>query len=124
MTKFNSKSKILSALKKGGSGTPTPPNDSSIEGGAVLILNPEKLTIKVKAKTADSKPIMVEGCKEATLKSNEETTTLTTIGIKVILKGNITELDCSGTEDDNNQLTSLNVQGLTELQVLGFCNWC
>ena len=81
MTKFNSKSKILSALKKGGSGTPTPPNDSSIEGGAVLILNPEKLTIKVKAKTADSKPIMVEGCKEATLKSNEETT-LTAIGIK------------------------------------------
>ena len=117
MTKFNLKTKALSSLKKGRSETLTPPNDSSLECSAVLILNPEKLTIKVKAKTADGKPIMVEGCKEATFKSWYPTT-LTAIGTKVVLKGNITELQCNGTLDDGNQLTALNVQGLTALQEL------
>ena len=83
-----------------------------IEGGASLILSPDKLTIKVKAKTADGSAITVEGCKETTLASEAETT-LTATGTTVILKGNITELGCSW-----NQLTALNVQGLTALQKL------
>ena len=93
----------------GGGGTQGAP---FVEGGASLILSPDKLNIEVKAKTADGSDIQVEGCKETTLKSDTETT-LTAIGTKVILKGNITELSCRG-----NKLTALNVQGLTALQVL------
>ena len=93
----------------GGGGTQGAP---FVEGGASLILSPDKLNIEVKAKTADGSDIQVEGCKETTLKSDTETT-LTVIGTKVILKGNITELSCRG-----NKLTALNVQGLTALQVL------
>ena len=85
----------------------------SVEGGAVLILRPDKLNIRVKAKTADGSAITVEGCNEPTLVSGIETT-LTATGTKVILKGEkITELGCSG-----NQLANLNVQGLTFLQEL------
>ena len=83
-----------------------------VEGGASLILSPDNLTIKVKAKTADGSAITVEGCKETTLASEAETT-LTATGTTVILKGNITELFCGG-----NKLTSLNVQDLTALQRL------
>ena len=81
---------------------------------AILTLSPDKLTIKVRAKTADSSAIEVEGCTVPTLASDVETT-LTAKGTKVILKGKITELYCYG-----NKLTALNVQGLTVLQVL----WC
>ena len=83
-----------------------------VEGGAVLILSPDKLTIEVRAVTADNSAITVEGCNETTLASGTRTTLLAK-GTKVILKGNITELSCS-----DNKLTSLNVQGLTALQKL------
>ena len=83
-----------------------------VEGGAVLILSPDKLTIKVRAVTEDGSAITVEGCKETTLEKGKYTE-LHAKGTKVILKGNITELSCS-----DNQLTSLNVQGLTALQKL------
>ena len=85
-----------------------------VEGGASLILSPDKLDIKVKVTTADSAPITVEGCEETELTSGAETV-LSAKGRKVILKGNIIELECRG-----NQLTALNVQGLTALQRL----WC
>ena len=83
-----------------------------VEGGAVLILSPDKLTIEVRAVTADNSAITVEGCKETTLEKGKHTK-LHAKGTKVILKGNITGLSCS-----DNQLTSLNVQGLTALQKL------
>ena len=85
---------------------------SPVEGGAVLILSPDKLTIEVRAVTADGSAITVEGCNETTLE-NGKYTKLHAKGTKVILKGNITGLSCS-----DNKLTSLNVQGLTALQKL------
>ena len=90
-------------------------------GKAILTLNAEKLTIKVKAKTADGSAIQVEGCNEATLASDTETT-LTTKGTKVILKGNITEFRCKGSYNNKQSLTALDVQGLTSLQKLS-CGW-
>ena len=88
-----------------------------VEGGASLILSPDNLTIKVKAKTADGSAITVEGCKETTLASEAETT-LTATGTTVILKGNITGLECSSEYSNMGSLTALNVQGLTALQML------
>ncbi|MGP1521365.1 MAG: InlB B-repeat-containing protein [Treponema sp.] len=85
---------------------------SPVEGGAVLILSLDKLNIKVEAKTEDGSAITVEGCTVSTLASGTKTT-LTATGTKVVLKGKITELDCSF-----NKLTSLGVQGLTSLQRL------
>ena len=87
-----------------------------VEGGASLILSPDKLDIKVKVTTADSTPVTVEGCTETELTSGAETV-LSAKGRRVILKGNIIELDC-----DSNQLTALNVQGLTALQTLSCHN--
>ena len=83
-----------------------------VEGGAVLILSPDELSIWVKAKTEDDSDITVEGCNETSLKS-DGSTNLHAKGTTVILKGNIIELDCS-----ESQLTALNVQGLTSLQKL------
>ena len=85
---------------------------SPVEGGAVLILSPDNLTIKVKAKTADGSLITVEGCEETTLKSDEKTE-LHAKGTLVILKGKITGLYCS-----SNKLIALGVQGLTDLETL------
>ena len=82
---------------------------------AILTLDPANLTIDVTAKTADGKPIEVEGCTEATLES-EEDGTLHAKGTKVVLKGDITELYCN-----DNKLSTLNVQGLTSLQKL-YCD--
>ena len=79
---------------------------------AILMLDPANLTIDVTAKTADGKPIEVEGCTETTLES-EEDGTLHAKGIKVVLRGKITELNCNG-----NKLTALDVKGLTSLQTL------
>ena len=91
---------------------PTPPNVPSVEGGAVLILSPNNLTIEVKAKTADGSAIQVEGCTETTLKSSMiDATELHAKGTTVILKGKIIELYCT-----RNKLTALNVHGLTALQ--------
>ena len=83
-------------------------------GEVILTLSPDKLNISVVAKTEDGSDIAVEGCTETTLTSNVKTT-LNAKGTKVILKGKITEIWCS-----DNQLTSLNVQGLglTTLQEL------
>ena len=90
----------------------TTPNPPTQQGTAILTLDPNKLTIKVKAKTEDGSDIAVEGCNETTLRSDKYTE-LQAKGTVVILKGKITELICS-----RNQLTALNVQGLTALQGL------
>ena len=83
---------------------------------AILTLDPANLTIDVTAKTADGKPIEVEGCTETTLES-EEDGTLHAKGTKVVLRGKITELNCDG-----NKLTALDVHGLTSLQTLNCYN--
>ena len=83
-----------------------------VEGGASLILSPDKLDIKVKAVTSDGSAVAVEGCTETELTSDTETV-LSAKGRRVILKGKIIELDCG-----SNQLTALNVQGLTALKEL------
>ena len=82
------------------------------EGKAILTLDPTKLKITVTAKTADGKPIVVEGCTVTTLASNRSTE-LQATGTTVTLKGKITELFCY-----LNQLTALDVQDLTSLQTL------
>ena len=78
----------------------------------ILTLSPNKHNISISAKTADDSDIQVEGCTETTLKS-DELTELHATGTVVTLKGKITELNCNG-----NQLTALNVQGLTALEEL------
>ena len=83
-----------------------------VEGGASLILSPDKLDIKVKAVTSDASAVAVEGCTETTLPSGAQTM-LQATGTRVILKGKIIELSCGG-----NMLTALNVQGLSALQGL------
>ena len=87
-----------------------------VEGGASLILSPDKLDIKVKVTTADNSSVRIEGCTETELTSGTQTV-LHAKGRRVILKGNITKLYCSF-----NQLTALNVQGLTALQTL-YCSF-
>ncbi|WP_029409981.1 leucine-rich repeat domain-containing protein [Treponema pedis] len=82
---------------------------------AVLTLSSDKLDIKVKAVTADGSPVTVEGCTETELPSGTETE-LHAQGTRVTLKGKITELHCGG-----NQLTALNVQGLSALKEL-YCS--
>ena len=88
---------------------------------AILTLSPDNLTIKVKAKTEDDSDITVEGCNEKTLTSDVETE-LHAKGTTVILKGKITELNCSGKNNNKGSLTSLNVQGLTSLKGLNCFN--
>ena len=88
---------------------------STVEGGALLILNPDNHDIGVWAKTADGSAIVVEGCTETTLES-EKYTELHAKGTYVILKGKITEFNCQSV-----QLTGLKVKGLTSLQKLE-CN--
>ena len=83
-----------------------------VEGGASLILSPDKLDISVKAVTSDGSAVAVEGCTETELTSGIYTV-LHAKGTKVILKGSITKLSCG-----YNWLTALNVQGLTALQEL------
>lgn len=82
-----------------------------------LILNYDKNTVKVKAKTKDGSAIKVEGCTVTELTSDVETT-LTAIGTKVTLIGDIIELDCRGEEFGNRPLASLDVSGCTALQKL------
>jgi len=97
----------------GGGGSGTPPAAPFVEGGASLILSPDKLNIKVTVTTADNySPVTVEGCTETMLTDGTETT-LHAKGTLVILKGKITELNCR-----NNQLTALNVRGCTALKGL------
>ena len=90
-------------------------------GKAILTLDPNKLNIKVKAKTKDGSAIEVEGCNEPTLASDVETE-LHATGTTVTLKGYITELYCIGINKGyfvfEAQLVALDVQGLTALQKL------
>ena len=95
-----------------GNTVPEKPHAPFIEGGASLILSPDKLDIQVKAVTSDGSAIAVEGCTETTLASGTETV-LHAKGTVVILKGKIIKLYCG-----SNQLTALNVQGLSALQEL------
>ena len=99
----------------GTGGSAALPEAPFVEGGASLILSPDKLDIKVMVTTSDGTPVTVEGCTVTTLTSGTETT-LHAKDILVILKGKITDLYCS-----RNQLTALNVQGLTALKGLT-CN--
>ena len=105
--------KMLVEEEKGET-VPEKPHAPFIEGGASLILSPDKLDIRVKAVTSDGSAVAVEGCTETELTSGAETVLYAT-GRRVILKGNIIKLFCG-----SNQLTALNVQGLTALQEL----WC
>ena len=108
---------------------------------ALLTLEAGKNTVKVKAKTADGSAIKVEGCNKTELANEAETTlTVTNPERKLALIGELTELNCRGSEDASNrplialdvsgctalqkldcaknQLTALNVQGLKDLQEL------
>ena len=103
--------KMLVEEEKGKT-VPEKPQAPFVEGGASLILSPDKLNIQVKAVTSDGSAVAVEGCTETELTSGAQTV-LRAKGTVVILKGKITELYCS-----DNQLTALNVLGLTALQGL------
>ena len=105
---------VMTACKDPSDGTGTLPEAPLVEGGVSFSLSPDKRTITVKVKTAVGN-VTVEGCKETTLTSDTEAE-LHAQGTRVTLKGDITELKC-----DNNQLISLNVQGLTALESLE-CN--
>jgi len=83
-----------------------------VEGGASLILSPDKLDIRIKVITSDGSDITVEGCTVGTLTSGTGTV-LHAQGTRVKLTGKITELYCN-----NNQLGALNVQGCAALQEL------
>jgi len=102
---------VMTACKDPSDGTGTLPEAPFVEGGVSFILSPDKRTITVKVKTAVGN-VTVEGCEETTLTSDTEAE-LHAQGTRVTLKGDITELKC-----DNNQLISLNVQGLTALESL------
>ena len=87
---------------------------------ALLTLEAGKNTVKVKAKTADGKPITVEGCNETEL-ANEAETTLTAkvAGTQIALIGELIELDCRGEKlGSNRPLIALDVSGCTALQKL------
>ena len=93
-----------------------------VEGGASLILSPDKLDIRVEVTTADNSSVRIEGCTETTLTSGAETV-LHAKGTVVILKGNITELKVGSWNSYNsNKLIALNVQGCAALQKLK-CNY-
>ena len=83
-----------------------------VEGGASLILSPDKLDIEVTVTTADNSSVRIEGCTETELTSGTQTV-LHAKGTRVILKGNIIKLYCG-----SNRLTALNVQGCTALKEL------
>ena len=86
-------------------------------GEAVLTLEAGKNTVKVRAKTADGKPIVVKGCNVETLANDTETTlTAKEAGTQITLQGTITELNCR-----SSKITSLDVSSLTALQELD-CN--
>ena len=87
---------------------------------ALLTLEAGKNTVKVKAKTADGKPITVEGCTVNELANEAETTlTVTNPERKLALIGELIELDCRGEESGSNRpLIALDVSGCTALQKL------
>ena len=102
----------------GNTGGSQKPKAPFVEGGASLILSPDKLDIKVTVITSDGTPVTVEGCTETTIPSGTETV-LHAKGTLVILKGKIINLQVGGWHSNNpNKLIALNVQGLTALRRL------
>ena len=95
------------------------PQAPLVQGGASLILSPDKLTIRVTVTTSDNSPITVEGCDKTELTSGTRTE-LKAKNTGVVLKGKITKLTV-GDWQNPNKLTALNVQGLSALQEL-HCN--
>ena len=87
---------------------------------ALLTLEAGKNTVKVKAKTADGSAIKVEGCTVTELANDTETTlTAKVAGTQIALIGELTELNCRGSEDTSNRsLVALDVSGCTALQKL------
>ncbi|MGI5056343.1 leucine-rich repeat domain-containing protein [Treponema socranskii] len=83
-------------------------------GSAVLTLSSGTTTVKVMAITFDNNPITVEGCNETSFPSNTQLELHVKSGVTtVVLKGKIVNLNCS-----RNNLTALNVQGLSALEKL------
>ena len=77
----------------GTGGSAALPEAPFVEGGASLILSPDKLDITVKVTTADNSSVRIEGCTETELTSGTQTV-LHAKGTRVILKGNIIKLYC------------------------------
>ena len=85
----------------------------TIQEGVSLIPSPKKLKIKIKAITSDNSPISVEGCDKTSIQSGEAETLQVNADSKIVIKGNITKLDCSG-----NQLLALNIEGINSITEL------
>ena len=85
---------------------------TKVEGGAMLIVNPDKKDIDLIVETTDGTDVTVEGC-DITELNNGFSGTLHATGDTIAIKGNIKSLTCS-----ENKLTSLNVQGLPDLETL------
>ena len=89
-----------------------------VQGGASLILSPDKLTIRVTVTTSDNSPITVEGCDKTELTSGTQTE-LKAKNTGVVFKGKITTLQVGDRNASiSNKLTALNVQGLNALEYL------
>ena len=78
----------------------------------MLIVNPDKKDIDLIVETTDGTDVTVEGC-DITELNNGFSGTLHATGDTIAIKGNIKSLTCS-----ENKLTSLNVQGLPDLETL------
>ena len=85
---------------------------TKVEDGVMLIVNPDKKDIDLIVETTDGTDVTVEGCDLTTL-NNGWSGTLNATGDTIVIKGNIKSLTCS-----ENKLTSLNVQGLPDLETL------
>ena len=85
---------------------------TKVEGGAMLIVNPDKKDIDLIVETTDGSDVTVEGC-DITELNDGFSGTLHATGDTIVIKGNIKSLTCS-----ENKLTSLNVQGLPDLETL------
>lgn len=84
-----------------------------LEKQAVIILE-SQTQVTVTAETVNNEDMIVEGCEETYIESGEYYTKLNPIGTKIVIKGDITSLKF----DENSQITSLDVRGLTSLEKL------
>ena len=85
---------------------------TKVEDGVMLIVNPDKKDIDLIVETTDGTDVTVEGC-DITELNNVFSGTLHATGDTIVIKGSIKSLTCS-----ENKLTSLNVQGLPDLETL------
>ena len=85
---------------------------TKVEDGVMLIVNPDKKDIDLIVETTDGTDVTVEGC-DITELNNGFSGTLHATGDTIVIKGSIKSLTCS-----ENKLTSLNVQGLPDLETL------